>query len=358
MARFGDLDTQYFDDSGDVLSYGKIRFYKSGTTTDKDTYADQNHAILNANPVILNADGTQPNVFYDGTAKAILYDSNDVQIRQLDPIGGDLSSGAFESWSSAKNYNNPDIVTGDDNKYYQSITSGNQGNDPTSDPVNWLSLGFIYTYNANATFSTDNVVVYGGLLYTSKIDSNLNNQPDISPTQWEPLAHQGAFKVITETVIGATVSSVEFTGLSTNYDTYMIEGHNVATDEVSGSHASTLLLQVSDDGGATWKTASGDYYYGAVAIEYIALPVASDSTSDGKSFFSISLNNAAQSDEYTSAMPLNGYVRKTATDFFGLSYTLKNIYVRSVAESNTAVRLIVQSGDDFVAGTIKLIAVK
>ena len=41
MARFGSLDTQYFNDAGDPLVNGKIYFYESGTTTLKNTYADR-----------------------------------------------------------------------------------------------------------------------------------------------------------------------------------------------------------------------------------------------------------------------------------------------------------------------------
>ena len=57
MARFGDLDTQYFDDAGDPLVNGKIYFYESGTTTLKGTFADINQSIPNTNPVILTAAG-------------------------------------------------------------------------------------------------------------------------------------------------------------------------------------------------------------------------------------------------------------------------------------------------------------
>ncbi len=80
MARFGEINAQYFDDAGDPLGSGKLYFYESGTTTLKTTYSDINFTIANTNPVILTAAGRQPNIFFDGNAKAILTDKNDVQI--------------------------------------------------------------------------------------------------------------------------------------------------------------------------------------------------------------------------------------------------------------------------------------
>ena len=84
MARFGDFD-QYLDDAGDPLVEGKLYFYESGTTTPKTTFADINNSIPNTNPVLLSAAGRQPNIFFDGVAKVILTDNDDVQIAVRDP---------------------------------------------------------------------------------------------------------------------------------------------------------------------------------------------------------------------------------------------------------------------------------
>ena len=85
MARFGDFD-QYLDNAGDPLVSGKIYFYESGTTTFKTTYADVNNSIPNTNPVILTAAGRQPNVFFDGVAKAILTNSSMVENWTSQPL--------------------------------------------------------------------------------------------------------------------------------------------------------------------------------------------------------------------------------------------------------------------------------
>ena len=101
MARFGSLDTQYFDASGEPLVNGKIYFYESGTTTPKTTYADINNAIPNTNPVLLDASGRQPNIFFEGVAKATLTNNGDVQIVSRDPVG-ETATNFGDEWVSTR----------------------------------------------------------------------------------------------------------------------------------------------------------------------------------------------------------------------------------------------------------------
>lgn len=87
MPRIGDIGRQYFDGNGDPLGGGKLFFYESGTTTPKNTYANQTETVLNPNPVILDAEGRQPDVFFTGQAKVILRNVDDVQIEEREHIG-------------------------------------------------------------------------------------------------------------------------------------------------------------------------------------------------------------------------------------------------------------------------------
>ena len=71
MARIIDAFTQFFDDNGDPLVDGFLKFVESGTNnTDKDTSADVNETIPNANPVPLDGAGRCPNVFGISTFQA------------------------------------------------------------------------------------------------------------------------------------------------------------------------------------------------------------------------------------------------------------------------------------------------
>jgi hypothetical protein len=75
----------------------KLQFYASGTSTPKDTYSDEDLTTANANPVIADADGVFGDIWMnDGDRyKVVLYDKNDVQQWESDPvIGGLLNGGA------------------------------------------------------------------------------------------------------------------------------------------------------------------------------------------------------------------------------------------------------------------------
>lgn len=86
MARLGGIDTQFFDDNGDPLSGGKLSFFDTGTDTPKTTYSDEDLTTPNTNPVVLDAYGVPGDIFFTGTAKIVLTDADDVQLRVMDPV--------------------------------------------------------------------------------------------------------------------------------------------------------------------------------------------------------------------------------------------------------------------------------
>lgn len=147
MARFGTIGTQYFDDAGDPLVSGKIYFYEVGTTTPKTTYADEGLQIANTNPVILTGAGRQPNIFFNGVAKAVLTKSDETQVEVRDPVG-ETASNFGSDWSSTRTYNAGDVVKGTDNQYYSSVTNNNVGNDPTlPSTADWVPLVGLAQYD-------------------------------------------------------------------------------------------------------------------------------------------------------------------------------------------------------------------
>tara|TARA_R110000851_G_scaffold133381_1_gene268184 strand:- start:785 stop:1498 length:714 start_codon:yes stop_codon:yes gene_type:complete len=190
VARFGDLDTQYLDSAGDPLVNGKIAFMDSGTNDNKNTYADIDETIVNTNPLILNADGTQPNCFFSGSAKAILFTADDVQVRSLDPVsatGSDAGRLAFNSWNSLSTYQSGNIAVGSDGFYYVCIVTSSQGEDPTTTASAWTQIKFIRVWNTNETYLV-NAVVQGsdGNLYKALIQQ-AGNTPVGDATNWSPI---------------------------------------------------------------------------------------------------------------------------------------------------------------------------
>ncbi len=143
MARIIDAFQQFFDDNGDPLVDGWLKFNESGTNnTDKDTFADINEIIANANPVPLDGAGRCPNIFGTGTYNIISFTSAMVQIQQFDPVNTIGFPGAFSSWESSTIYDQGDIVIASDDKYYRSIISNNQENEPSASPDQWEEVRF------------------------------------------------------------------------------------------------------------------------------------------------------------------------------------------------------------------------
>ena len=182
MARFGDLNAQYFDDAGDPLISGKVYFYETGTTTLKTTYSDVNLTIPNTNPVILTAAGRQPNVFFDGVAKAILTSSTNVQILVRDPVG-ETTSAFGDPWISSKIYGANDVVQGSDGEFYVSLAGNNTNNNPASTSGYWVLL-YSVDWNAGITYTEGAVVTVSNLLYQSLQNSNLNKNPTTEAAYW------------------------------------------------------------------------------------------------------------------------------------------------------------------------------
>ena len=197
MSRFGSLGTQYFDNAGDPLVAGKIHFYEPDTNTHKNTFADVELTIPNSNPVLLSGAGRQPNIFFSGSARAILTDSDSVQIEDRDPIGADAAEGGFPSWNADRIYNIPDIVVGSDLNFYVAITDGNQGSDPTATPADWTQVRFIRVWNTNETYSAAQIVEgSNGLLYSAVTGSNQGNDPVTDAINWTPASEASIPAVI------------------------------------------------------------------------------------------------------------------------------------------------------------------
>lgn len=58
---------------GAVVPSGKLRFHRTGTTTDQDTYTDADLSVANANPVILNASGGLDTLVYGDPSTGFRY---------------------------------------------------------------------------------------------------------------------------------------------------------------------------------------------------------------------------------------------------------------------------------------------
>ena len=251
MARFGSLDAQYFDDAGDPLISGKVYFYESGTSTLKTTYSDVNLTIANTNPVILTAAGRQPNVFFDGVAKAILATSANVQILVRDPVG-ETTSAFGDAWISSKIYAANDVVQGTDGEFYVSLVGSNVNQNPVSTSGYWVLL-YSVEWNAGITYTEGAVVTVSNIMYQSLQNTNLNQNPTSSPTYWVVIS-LAYVSTITYTVGQNVVGSngVFYTALRTTVG----DEPSVSTSDWVGTSAAAAASATAAAASATAAAAS------------------------------------------------------------------------------------------------------
>jgi hypothetical protein len=93
LSPVGGVAAQFFDNSGNPLTGGKLYTYTAGTTTPAVTYTSSNGVTAHTNPIVLDAAGRVPNSgevwLTDGLQyKFLLKDANDVLIATYDNIVG------------------------------------------------------------------------------------------------------------------------------------------------------------------------------------------------------------------------------------------------------------------------------
>jgi hypothetical protein len=98
LSPVGGAAAQFFDNSGQVLTGGKLYTYLAGTTTPATTYTTNAGTTPNTNPIILDAAGRVPSsgeiwVTAGVQYKFVLKDANDVQLWTVDNLVGLAGSG-------------------------------------------------------------------------------------------------------------------------------------------------------------------------------------------------------------------------------------------------------------------------
>lgn len=182
--RFDNPVPQYLSNIGKLIPGGKLFFFESGTSTEKDTFNDPDGDTANTNPLIIDGAGRVPNCFYDGAAKVRFTDENDVLIWERDPVVSGGGGTSFSAYSSVTTYDEGDIVTFND-RFYQSKTSLNQNNQPDTSLTEWEEIQFNRVYNSTTTYVLNDIVTDLGFNYRSLNASHAGNTPASSPTFWE-----------------------------------------------------------------------------------------------------------------------------------------------------------------------------
>ena len=268
MARFGSLGTQYFDNSGQPLSGGFIEFFESGSSTAKTVYSDADQTIAHPLAVPLDAAGRQPDIYFDGQAKAVLKDSNGAQISASDPVGNASTDPAFDAWNALLTYSAQDIVRGSDDRYYQAVNPNLQGIDPVSATGDWQEIRFVAVWNAGYTYSQGSLAVgSNGALYRCINGNTTGDDPTSTPAEWSIVGTTGWNSLIEDitpqlggnldtngfTVAGRDVAAdgTKLDGIATNANNYTLP---VASATLGGVKSGTDItvdgtgnVSVNDD---------------------------------------------------------------------------------------------------------------
>lgn len=149
MARYINPIPQLLDGNGNPIKGAKKFFFELGTTVKKTVYSDSALSVATDNPQLSDSNGRYINDIYidglyteeqqDNSGTLTGYDG--VQIWST-PLGSG-ADGQLQLWDSAKTYSIPELVQGSDDQFYESITNGNQGNNPIASPANWSLISFI-----------------------------------------------------------------------------------------------------------------------------------------------------------------------------------------------------------------------
>lgn len=98
VSVFGGVGAQFFDNSGNPLTGGKIFSYEAGTTTPLATYTSSSGNTAHTNPIILDAAGRVPGgeIWVElRLYKFVLKTSTDVTIATYDNVGSSFNAAAI-----------------------------------------------------------------------------------------------------------------------------------------------------------------------------------------------------------------------------------------------------------------------
>jgi hypothetical protein len=99
LSIFGGVGAQFFDNSGNVLTGGKIYTYEAGTTTPLASYTSSSGNTAHTNPIVLNAAGRVPSGGEIWIAirlyKFVLETSAGVLIATYDNVGSSFNATAI-----------------------------------------------------------------------------------------------------------------------------------------------------------------------------------------------------------------------------------------------------------------------
>lgn len=168
LSFIGGAGWQFFDNSGNLLSGGKIYTYAAGTTTPLTTYTDRTGATPNSNPIILDSAGRTPQQIWSTEGvlyKYVVTTAADVVLRTWDNIGGTVvASNLAADLASNTSGNGLDLVGEPTIAQMIASTAPARGVGAT-----WHAGGFLFTEAAAGAADQDITTAGGVKLYYATV---------------------------------------------------------------------------------------------------------------------------------------------------------------------------------------------
>lgn len=187
MARITIPVYQNHERDGSVASAAKLYFYENRSEPPifKSIFSDAEMSIGMQNPVILGDSAYTPDIFGDGAYTVICTTFDDVMLWSRDNVIVDSTGGGqFSNWSPINEYSLNAIVRAGDGNYYISLSNVNIGLDPMEYDDSWSKIAFLRYWNQYERYRDNDIAIYDGTAYTSKIDNNIGNVPAAGSEFW------------------------------------------------------------------------------------------------------------------------------------------------------------------------------
>lgn len=205
--RFRNPVIKYTTDTLKTLPGSTLSFFQNGTSTPKTVYADKNKITSLGSVVTSDSAGVFVPIFLDGTYRVTL--KNAAGVTQtgwpVDNVGGEDTTGAFDDWSAITSYSIGEIVTASNGLRYVSLQNSNLNQEPSISPTYWQELRLTLEWNATSTFGSGGRVFYNGLQYISLQASNTNHTPSSNSAWWKQIKEYDVWNNATTYNIGQYV---------------------------------------------------------------------------------------------------------------------------------------------------------
>lgn len=251
LSPVGGVAAQFFDNSGNVLTGGKIYTYSAGTTSNQATYTSSTGVTFHSNPIILDASGRVPGgeiwLADSVSYKFVLENQNNVLIGTYDNIIGINSNIVnFNNFSTQEEIQ---TATAGQTVFTLATVSYTPGNNSLSvfvDGVNQYD-GVTYAYvETNSTTVTFTAGLHVGALVKFTISASLSTDVINSSLVTYIPSGTGAVNTTVQAKLRESISVLDFgadrTG-ATNSTTAFTNAAAAATPQAvfvpKGSYAIT-----------------------------------------------------------------------------------------------------------------------